>query len=243
MEQLEQWFTDALADLQTFAIGLERHPPTLRAVALVLIVSLLALLLSKLTATVVRYLLRPKDTANAFATMFVEQGDDNVVRITRSRLNKLRASYSRIAFGSRVQMTSEVDGEKTSSTARLEARPARGSFDDNSVAMSVPVVRKLGLTELFGGDTREGVPAITQIAPLPWYTPEGIAVRTIFDPDRNVALTWRAGILSVLVSLLISEVYFYREGLRERTFRPPAPVSAGQLDQTSVKIEQTDAVQ
>lgn len=204
LQNIERLLDQAWNELQTFLVAMPLPTPK-AALLLALIVGLLAIFVAILTAVVRRYVARAGE--QKLPLSFVsEPGDDRVARVTKARLDAL-------GFKERARVTVRTDAsDRRYVIALLLTRNASSKFDDNNVALSHAALSKLGLSGPSNtkDDDSGPVPKI-YIEPLPWYWLSGVAYRTILDPDRNVSLTWIVTLVSTIVGLVISEIYFQRE--------------------------------
>lgn len=192
--------TESWIELQAFLNGLPL--PTPKAVVLLTLIVALLALVARVLSALIRYVTGPEQQQVAL-TLVSEPGDDRVARVTKARLDKLGLKER-----ARVLVRTEAKDRKYV-IALLLTRNASSKFDESNIALTNAAIRKLGLGEAVKDDP-DPVPKMV-ISPLPWYWPSGVAYRTILDPDRNVSLTWIVTVVSTVVGLLISEIYFQRE--------------------------------
>ncbi|MFM9862598.1 MAG: hypothetical protein ACKVRO_03225 [Micropepsaceae bacterium] len=193
---LLQYLSAAAAELQSFLDNTIAHAPTLRATALLAVILGVLALLSTALAAILDHVRagRPEPLS---LSVVPESGEDRVVRLTRDRRERLG-----LRDGDRVVVTVAGEG---SCVAQCQTRRKVGAFSDDHAAISMSALRQLGLSEAVAGDGS----AVT-VEPLAWYSPHGVVYRTIFDPNLSVSLTWIVTLVSIAVSLAVSEFYYQR---------------------------------
>jgi hypothetical protein len=134
-----------------------------------------------------------------------ERGEARTVRVTKERLDKQGWKEKQ-----RVVVSLSGADPSKSVVAEIQTRRKVGAFDNDSCAASLAVLRELGVDDASEDNTLRII-----LKELPWYSPLGAAYRTIRDPDPNVRLTWMVTIISTVVSLAVSELYYQRGLLHE----------------------------
>ncbi len=189
----------ALADLRTFLDSAIAHAPTLRAALLLAIILGVLAGLAHLLSILVERFLMPK-SAPLELDIVPENGEGRVVRLTRTRLQ-------RFGFREGERVVVIVNGEygQRSVVAEVQVRRATTGFGDDAAALSLDALRGLGNSEV---EARDG--SKVSLRHLNWYSPQGILYRTVFDPNLSVSLTWIVTVVSIAVSIGVSEFYYQR---------------------------------
>ena len=211
---VQVWTRSGLNELGEFLRNVAQHPPTARAAVLAVILLLVA---TGTLATLLNVLILLRGSGKGWVKFKLtkREGDDRVVWLTAEKAQDLGViKANRIAIvgkgpaGSNDRMV----------TVRLELRRSSkyfGQDNEDHVQLTQSVYDKLKLN---GESSAELV-----IRTLPWYSVGGVLGRTVLDADKSTALTWRIFLLSLLVSLVVSEAYYERSILDQR---PPAASSA-----------------
>jgi len=193
------WLSAAWWDLISFGQGLVSHPPTPRAVILALIIVVVALAIRSGLVGGVLYLLGIRVKPRDFKVKVGWQSKVALARVTSTTLTDVGLSD-----GSRALIVNESNNRRA--IVRIETRSRyANSFDDGSMELSVSALEKLGMSQ-----DDDGKVAKFKVTKQPWYTLRGILDRTILDPDQNRSLTYRIFVLSLLASVMVSEVYYER---------------------------------
>jgi hypothetical protein len=201
--------------------SLARQPPTLSASILAVAIVVVAWAALWTVLRSVQWLRSRGKGAKSFKVV-LEGGKDRIARITKDA-----DLPQQVRDAKTVVIVAIKDGQRRSTTARLERRRQSKKFGDDSIALTQTVIDQLAIGSDADSDAEgEGDASSDQevqliLRPLPWYSLRGLLDRTIFDTDQNTSLTWRIFLLSLLASVIVAHVYYVLEGIDQAQHEVP----------------------